>query len=186
MVGHSLGAHVAGFAGKEVKKHAPRIYRISGLDPARSPFENSTVSNEDRLYREDAIVVFVIHTDRGARGFVESIGTIDFFPNNGTSPQPGCENSEDGEGRLSNKLCVNSIIFVFVVDLCSHKRAYEFFTESIKNPNGFVSTLCLSYEDYENESCAFNYNATLGGEQVDYLDGNYYFNTNAEPPYSKE
>lgn len=97
LVGHSLGAHVAGFAAKEVKKSSARIYRITGLDPARSPFENTTDINE-KLYREDADAVVVVHTDRGARGFVESIGTIDFFPNNGTSPQPGCEGSEEGEG----------------------------------------------------------------------------------------
>lgn len=96
LVGHSLGAHVAGFAGKEVKKRSSRIYRITGLDPARDPFEKAT--NDGRLHREDADVVAVVHTDRGARGFVQSIGSIDFFPNNGTSPQPGCENEQEGEG----------------------------------------------------------------------------------------
>lgn len=100
LVGHSLGAHVAAFAGKQVKRHSSRIYRITGLDPTRSTFEN--VTYDERLNREDADVVVVIHTDRGARGFVESIGTIDFFPNNGTSPQPGCENSSIGEGLYVN------------------------------------------------------------------------------------
>lgn len=73
-----------------------------------------------------------------------------------------------------------------LLDLCSHKRAYEFFTESLSNPDGFVSTLCGSYENYKNGICDSNFKVSLGGKEVDSLVGDYYLDTNAKAPFSKE
>lgn len=43
-----------------------------------------------RLDSSDAEFVDVIHTDAGIFGYPTSIGHVDFYPNNGISPQPGC------------------------------------------------------------------------------------------------
>lgn len=102
VTGHSFGAHVAGFTGKTVKKETnSRIKQITALDPSRRPFEeNSSISEEDRLYKEDAEVVVAVHTDAGSHGFVAPLGTIDFYPDGGAAPQPACETSEEGENTI--------------------------------------------------------------------------------------
>lgn len=66
MVGHSLGAHIAGFAAKQIYQEAgERVSRISGLDPAGPYFQEHILDKDERLDREDADVVNVIHTDAG-------------------------------------------------------------------------------------------------------------------------
>lgn len=89
VIGHSLGSHVAGFAGKRVKEMLGRkIERITGLDPAGPLFEPLPISN--RLNSGDAQMVDIIHTDGGVFGFFKPIGTVDFFANGGVPFQPGC------------------------------------------------------------------------------------------------
>lgn len=44
----------------------------------------------DRLDITDALFVDVIHTAVGAAGYGAPIGHVDFYPNSGKPPQPGC------------------------------------------------------------------------------------------------
>lgn len=86
VVGHSLGAHAAGIAGKNV--HCGKIPIIVGLDPAQPLF---TKSNTDRrLDSTDADYVQVIHTTGGTISISYPCGHADFYPNSGTD-QPGCD-----------------------------------------------------------------------------------------------
>lgn len=57
IIGHSLGAHTAGYAGAMV----PGLGRITGLDPAEPYFQG--MPNHVRLDPSDADLVDVIHTD---------------------------------------------------------------------------------------------------------------------------
>ncbi|XP_055942310.1 inactive pancreatic lipase-related protein 1-like isoform X2 [Argiope bruennichi] len=57
LIGHSLGAHTAGYAGERV----PNLGRITGLDPAGPYFYK--LKPEARLDPTDALFVDVIHTD---------------------------------------------------------------------------------------------------------------------------
>lgn len=98
IVGHSFGAHIAGFAGKRVFEITQsKVWRIIGMDPSGPRFEEPSVTTDKRLYYDDAEIVVAIHTDIGGHGFEKSIGAIDFFPNSGwTGTQPGCI----GDGKI--------------------------------------------------------------------------------------
>lgn len=88
VLGHSLGAHVAGYAGSYVPR---KLARITGLDPAGPAFETPYLKDPgDRLDSTDANFVDVIHTCAGSLGFLRPIGHVDFYPNGGTFTQPGC------------------------------------------------------------------------------------------------
>lgn len=63
LIGHSLGAHICGFASKELKRRQSKwkIERITGLDPAQPCFKNADSSV--KLHKTDAPFVDVIHTN---------------------------------------------------------------------------------------------------------------------------
>ena len=84
LIGHSLGAHIVGFAGKRLFN--PQVDLITGLDPAGPGFAEGYQS----LEKTDAKRVVVIHTDIGKHSLTEGLGNpralgdVDFFPNGGT------------------------------------------------------------------------------------------------------
>lgn len=57
LIGHSLGAHTAGYAGERIEG----LGRITGLDPAEPYFQG--MPSHARLDPTDAQLVDVIHTD---------------------------------------------------------------------------------------------------------------------------
>lgn len=90
LIGHSLGAHISGFAGKAVKEYSGKsVGTVKALDPANY-LDIESATNEEKLYKDDADVVIAIHTEGGVQGMLEPIGSIDFFPNGG-SVQPCTE-----------------------------------------------------------------------------------------------
>ncbi|KAM6956607.1 inactive pancreatic lipase-related protein 1-like [Aplochiton taeniatus] len=105
LIGHSLGAHVAGEAGSRTK--AP-LGRITGLDPTESYFDGCDVSV--RLDPSDALFVDVIHTDALpfnptlGIGMSQATGHMDFYPNGGEH-MPGCKQNNAG----SNYVDIDSI-----------------------------------------------------------------------------
>lgn len=89
MIGHSLGAHIAAFAGKRVQnKTGVNVGRITGLDPAGPMYR--LAGTNDRLASTDADLVVALHTDGGFNGYPDRIGDIDFYANGGVPSQPGC------------------------------------------------------------------------------------------------
>ena len=86
IIGHSLGAHLAGFAGKRMR---PKLGRITALDPA-GPCFGKFFSNSpsDRLSANDALEVDVYHYDDGFLGLAGQHGHFDVYVNGGAS-QPG-------------------------------------------------------------------------------------------------
>lgn len=82
VIGHSLGAHIAGLASEEIKNYNGKwkITRITGLDPAQPCFVGTGVT----LNKNDALFVDVIHTNGKmfgsmGLGIVEEIGHIDYY-----------------------------------------------------------------------------------------------------------
>ncbi|XP_046396636.1 lipase member H-like [Ischnura elegans] len=164
LIGHSLGAHVMGIAGKTFRNQPKKIGRITGLDPAGPLFKLSDPST--RLDSADADFVDVIHTCAGWLGFTEPIGRVDFFPNGG-SRQPGCSLDR------------------ITMGICSHSRAWQFYAESINSIN-FSSLPCKSYDDYNNNklSCDIFRKAPMGQPAPARITGNYFLNTAPSPPFA--
>ena len=113
LYGFSMGAHIVGFAGKEVNN--PKIGAIFGLDPA-GPFFRG-LPDEDKLAVTDGTCVTVLHTNgyktfpaieglnetylllnqlTFASGFgdIDALGNIDFYPNGGNISNSSRETKE--------------------------------------------------------------------------------------------
>ncbi|KAG7203906.1 hypothetical protein KM043_013265 [Ampulex compressa] len=135
LIGFSLGAHVAGFAGAELGN----VSRITGLDPAGPLFESQ--DPRARLDATDANFVDVIHSNGeplilGGLGSWQPMGHVDFYPNGGRM-QTGCSNLFLG--------AVSDIIWSSAVEgksLCNHRRAYKFFTDSVSPKCRFPAFPC--------------------------------------------
>lgn len=95
LIGHSLGAHVSGVAGKIVNEQTNQsIHRITGLDPAGPLFAKPfTYSTDLTLNEADAVIVDVLHTTV-IIGTPEPLGTVDFYAESpyGSGIQAGCIN----------------------------------------------------------------------------------------------
>lgn len=128
LVGHSLGAHIVGIAGKHVK--SGKLPKIIGLDPASPLF--SLKKPDERLSDTDADTVEIVHTNAGFLGFSSPLGHISFYPNGGRS-QPGCG--------------------IDLVSICAHSRSYVYYAESIHNPTGFYAWKCESYDEMKKGKC---------------------------------
>ncbi|MFB8798007.1 MAG: hypothetical protein U7126_28130 [Microcoleus sp.] len=87
LIGHSLGAHVAGFAGRAYSQSSGKaINQIVGLDPAGPAFEGKGAA--DRLDPTDANRVVAIHTSI-VLGYNDRLGTQDIYANKKDWWQPG-------------------------------------------------------------------------------------------------
>ncbi|BES96796.1 phosphatidylcholine 1-acylhydrolase activity [Nesidiocoris tenuis] len=78
LVGHSLGSHVAGLAGRRLKEHHHTAGRITGLDPA-GPFYHMVYA-KSKLSKDDAQFVDCIHTSV-CFGDRSPMCHADFYPN---------------------------------------------------------------------------------------------------------
>lgn len=167
-VGHSLGAHVAGVGGKNVR--SGQIASIVGLDAALPLFWYDRF--DERLDSGDAQYVEGIHTNVGFKGYSRPLGHADFYPNWGNR-QPGCG-----------------------LDLgrsCSHWRAIALFADSVTaaavdGHRPMVGIQCAKgWEELMDRECTANGTATMGGEPVRAggKSGAFYVATNGRRPFAK-
>ncbi|XP_066149399.1 uncharacterized protein [Euwallacea fornicatus] len=146
LIGFSLGAHIAGFAGADLGN----LSRITGLDPAGPLFEAQDI--RARLDETDASFVDVIHSNGenlilGGLGSSQQMGHVDFYPNGGRM-QKGCSHLFVG--------AVSDIIWSSAVEgrsLCNHRRAYKFFIDSVSPRCHFPAFPCDSYENFLSGKC---------------------------------
>lgn len=162
VIGHSLGAHVAGFSGKHVIRG--RLPTIVALDPALPLF--SIANPAGRVSTGDAYYVESIQTNVGLLGFDAPIGHSTFYPNFGRL-QPGCGPDVTG--------------------FCSHVRAVEFLAESITNPYAFYGTHCSGWPAIQILQCpSVGVSMPMGGEPLaNGAFGEYYMPTNAASPFGQ-
>ncbi|XP_017793226.1 PREDICTED: phospholipase A1 1-like isoform X1 [Habropoda laboriosa] len=156
VIGHSLGAHVAGHIGRYTNV---TLSRITGLDPALPLFYPSAC----HIKSSDAEAVVILHTDGGFYGTPIDTGSVDFYANRGISLQPGCPIIIGGE-------------------LCSHQRSVKIYAESLKNPKAFPAHKCF---DKIMENGKDDREVYFGDSTPKNIFGPYCFNTNAYSPYGK-
>lgn len=155
IIGHSLGAHVAGFAGEKLVKSGKAIGRITGLDPARPGFDSDQTAV--RLDPSDAMFVDVIHSDvnngliDSSLGLQRPCGDVDFYPNGGKQ-QPGCGTSNVMEGALDSFLDNAQVSLSWIV-ACNHMKAVAYFTSSINSPCAMKAFPCDNWEDFQEGKC---------------------------------
>ncbi|CAG2102317.1 unnamed protein product [Medioppia subpectinata] len=159
ILGHSLGAHIAGYAGQAFNG---QLGRITGFDPAGPGYAGK--DTKDKLNPSNAQFVDAIHTDTFpliGLGINENSGHVDFYPNGGHD-QPGCVINRLGA------MIDNGLYGGFA---CSHFRSVEFYTASLNpnNPKG-VATQCSDYSTYLSGDCDDSAGANGGtvvlGEQA--------------------
>lgn len=76
IVAHGLSAHFVGVAARMLKRNL-KVNEIIALDPTGYPFEDD--HRPDRLSKDDATQVLVIHTNPGRYGFKDSLGDWDIY-----------------------------------------------------------------------------------------------------------
>uniref|UniRef100_A0A8D2PZ14 Triacylglycerol lipase n=1 Tax=Zosterops lateralis melanops TaxID=1220523 RepID=A0A8D2PZ14_ZOSLA len=176
-IGHSLGAHVAGEAGRR----KPGIGRITGLDPAGPLFQYTPAMV--RLDPSDAKFVDIIHTHAG---ILQTCGHLDFYPNGGKK-MPGCNQLR--VPPLQTKQEALMISFG-----CGHKRSLRYYAESIITPNGFVGYRCDTYREFVLGDCfpCPEEGCPLMGHYADKFlhktekeQQKVYLNTGPSPPYAR-
>uniref|UniRef100_F6Q1W0 Triacylglycerol lipase n=1 Tax=Sus scrofa TaxID=9823 RepID=F6Q1W0_PIG len=146
LIGHSLGAHVAGEAGSKT----PGLGRITGK--IQGPV--SPAPEHVRLDPSDADFVDVIHTDAASLipflgfGTSQQLGHLDFFPNGGEE-MPGCKKNALSQIVDLDGIWSGTRDFV----ACNHLRSYKYYSESILNPDGFAAYPCASYRAFESNKC---------------------------------
>ncbi|XP_063818760.1 pancreatic triacylglycerol lipase-like [Pseudophryne corroboree] len=181
LIGHSLGAHAVGEAGKR----RPGVPVIIGLDPA-GPFFQDT-DPVVRLDPTDGLCVFAIHTDRGVFGIDQSVGHKDFYPNGGRN-QPGCSILPTVIDIITlNNLSTED----FNIISCNHGASYKMFTESVRNSGGFMAYCADNYPSFAagagfpcpNGSCTLmGYNTR---DDCAATCQNYYLKTGPEHDYER-
>jgi hypothetical protein len=65
---------------------------------------------DGRLDAGDAILVDAIHTASGLAGFKEPYGHVDFYPNKGTRPQPGCDGADLAGESVESTLAIVKVL----------------------------------------------------------------------------
>ncbi|XP_059082427.1 pancreatic lipase-related protein 2-like isoform X2 [Tigriopus californicus] len=160
VIGFSLGAQTVGHAGHYLNGQLPRI---TGIDPAGFLFHTSP--EEERLSKEDAQFVDIIHTAGLWIGTDEQIGHVDFYPNGGKAPQPNCENEDIGLG-------------------CSHQRGPDLFAESITSNFSFRAVRCTSWENFQSGLCDGEQDNFLGNSANPQYPGMFFLKTNGQSPFA--
>ncbi|XP_065216920.1 phospholipase A1 2-like isoform X2 [Planococcus citri] len=173
IIGHSLGAHIAGNVGKGIAS----IHRITGLDPAGIGFidQSSTVLS---LSKTDATFVDVAHTN-SILGNFQLLGSVDFFINDNDRIQPGCNQTNDQDTHFYHKIKHHE---------CSHRLAIHYFIESINNSK----CLFVASETKERANKIFSKDFDPKRDTVLGLDtfkykarGKLYITTNKFSPYCR-
>ncbi|XP_053672840.1 vitellogenin-1-like [Anopheles nili] len=161
LIGHSLGAHIVGAAGRHFQYLTNKsIPRITGLDPANPCFnEGESLSG---IQRGDADFVDIIHTNAKVLGKRDPIGDADFYPNGVVSVQPGC-----------------------LDPACSHKRAWELYAETVYPgaEKSLLATKCNSLLSLTTGGCNSN-PIPLGYGCPTTAKGNFFLKTKDKSPFA--
>lgn len=166
LVGHSLGAQIAGAAGRYYKElSGSMLARVTGLDPANPCFYDGEMLSGTG--KGDAKYVDIIISNPGVLGTSADAGDGNFFVEGLRSIKSGCKG-------------LNAIP-------CSHQRAVDYFTESVypNNKLNFKGNLCRSRASlWTGRTCSNMRTAIMG--YAAHRSGLYYVDANKDEPFGKE
>ncbi|XP_068158104.1 phospholipase A1-like [Drosophila tropicalis] len=160
LIGFSLGAHIAGFAGKYVGEN--KLKTITGLDPALAGFVYAW--SHLRLHSTDAKYVETIVTSGGLLGTLKPIGRAAFYVDGGEH-QPRC--------------------IADIFGSCAHERAVTYYAEAVQF-NHFGTYRCGHYQTAVQKNCAPTFSKVRMGntlENPDIAEGIYYVPIKSHAPY---
>lgn len=152
LIGHSLGAHIAGYVGQEFEGEIPVIY---GLDPAGPRFSYTIVVDPYwRLDPTDAKLVVAIHSCDPIMGVTIRVGHQEIYINKGEwIHQKGCNPLNFVDAYYKESF------------ICAHYRAVQLMDFSINPANNGVCRMigCKSMSQYDAKACkggfeTFGYN----------------------------
>jgi len=156
IIGHSLGAHIAGNAARSVTNG--NIAAVFGLDPAGPSF---AMTSTDRLRSTDAVYTEMMATNTAILGFTQPLADATFYPNGGSS-QPGCG--------------------VDIAGTCAHSRAVDYMVESIARAT-FPARRCANLAQAQGGNCAAGNAGVMGGNAAKSLSGIFWLRTNSGSPF---
>ncbi|XP_068156847.1 phospholipase A1-like [Drosophila tropicalis] len=160
LIGYSIGAHIAGYAGKYVGEG--KIKSITGLDPALAGFVHGWPGF--RLHTTDAQYVETIVTSGGVQGFLKPIGRANFYVDGGEY-QPGC--------------------IADILGGCAHERAITYYVEAVKH-NHFGTYKCTHYLSAVSKKCSPTFSSVRMGNTLENpgkADGIYFVPIKTRSPY---
>ncbi|XP_055915169.1 vitellogenin-1-like [Eupeodes corollae] len=160
LIGHSLGAHICGVAGRTFNKLTSKLIpRITALDPAKPCFNEG--ENLSGLMRGDAEFIDVIHTNTGVLGKKDATGDVDFYPDGMVSLPKGC-------------LSV----------VCAHDRAWMYYVETVYpgNEYNFMAKRCTSMKRLRQNKCT-DEAVPMGYAATSNLKGTYILEVKAKSPF---
>lgn len=166
VVGHSLGAHTAGYAGKQFNRlSGTKLPFIIALDPAGPCY--GAVPSEERLDKGDATFVQALHTNAGGFGLMKQVAHADFYVNGGRI-QPNF---------IAGTSAVLSNILV------SHERSVQLMYYATIYPENFVGVECASVKDVDFRNCDGKRTAVFGLLADPRVQGIFYIKTSDNPPF---
>ncbi|XP_066589737.1 lipase member H-A-like [Prorops nasuta] len=148
VIGHSAGGHIADYISKFSKN---KKVRYTGLDLAGPLYISKLPRGSDEPFFD------VLHTDSGVYGTIMNVGTVDFYANGGTRPQPGCALLDFG--------------------LCNHQASWRYYFEIVRTGKGFLATKCSDYVNYTFNHCDDNDRVWYTYNLPRNISGTYYFLT---------
>lgn len=165
LVGHTLGAHIAGITGK---KQSGTIGQIFGIDPAGPIYcHPNPVNQMNRLTKKDAEYVQVISTTGGFSGCGIESGTQTFRP----------------AGGVVQPACTGPNFDTIDTEVCSHLIGTEYFRASLQKSNTFTAKKCESWFLYAVGLCKDEPQDNMG-YYAKGLQGDFYLDIGKQEPFS--
>ncbi|KAF6210801.1 hypothetical protein GE061_013912 [Apolygus lucorum] len=169
LVGHSLGGHISGIAGKYVKAKNVSLGRITALDPVGRVFD--LLEPERRLSFDDADFTDCIFTDAGHIGQRFPTCAANYYANCYGKTQP---------------FQTRSRLFASPV---AHSKVSELFVESLHSNHVFQAKKCdggIPCKDVTPDRCVdLNGTIKMGYPASPEYKGFFFTKTNGEYPYAK-
>ncbi|XP_063708875.1 lipase member I-like [Culicoides brevitarsis] len=167
LVGHGIGAHIAGAASNKVDNKVGKIYALDPFGPLYSTYIQENPAG--RLDPKDAKYVQALYTSSNVLGTELIVGHQNFKPNLGRTPQTPCLNS-----------------YMELKFVCSHQLAVDYFRYSLNPEYEFTAMKCnRNITNYIVQNCGKQHVYDRFGVHAEGISGVFYFEPFPAAPYVK-